>query len=289
LSTRDSNFDYYIIERDIYILIYPFREGRTGNSHGNDAYHIRSNCLIWQYRILHFPQTMSEAAQEARLHEDSEAETKYQLRPISLRPSVLSRADGSCQVIAGKTALQLAVYGPKATSRQREKIDSAYFSTIFVPESGGAINFRFSAYQNFLNNTMQTVVLASLFPRTEVELIVQVLQDDGSLLSHSINGATLALIDAGIPMTSPVVAVSCILTKEKELMLDPTQEQEKASAAVMVFAYNSSKEIIAEWVDVKIVGALDERYYWESKKVCISAAGKLLNLIRVSQEKIYAH
>lgn len=48
--------------------------------------------------------------------------------------------------------------------------------------------------------------MTHLLPRTEINIYLQVLQADGGTRCASINAATLALIDAGIPMKDFVVA-----------------------------------------------------------------------------------
>ncbi len=54
--------------------------------------------------------------------------------------------------------------------------------------------------------------MTSLFPRSQIDIFVQILQADGGTRCASINAATLALINAGIPMKDFVVscAAGCI-------------------------------------------------------------------------------
>jgi len=56
--------------------------------------------------------------------------------------------------------------------------------------------------------TFEPVVQTSLYPRSQIDIFVQVLQLDGGLLQAAINATTLALISAGIPMTDFVCAVT---------------------------------------------------------------------------------
>jgi len=59
-----------------------------------------------------------------------------------------------------------------------------------------------------IKSTFEPVVQTSLYPRSQIDIFVQVIQQDGGLLQASINGTTLALINAGIPMLDFVCAVS---------------------------------------------------------------------------------
>lgn len=59
-----------------------------------------------------------------------------------------------------------------------------------------------------IQETFESCILLQRFPRSQIDICVQVLQSDGSALSIAINAVTLALIDAGIPMMDFVCACS---------------------------------------------------------------------------------
>jgi len=59
-----------------------------------------------------------------------------------------------------------------------------------------------------LRQTFETVILTHLFPRSQIDIFVQILQADGSTRCACINAVTLALIDAGIPMKDFVASCS---------------------------------------------------------------------------------
>lgn len=46
----------------------------------------------------------------------------------------------------------------------------------------------------------------NLFPRSQIDIYIQVLQSDGGDKVAAINASTLALIDAGVPMSDFVCA-----------------------------------------------------------------------------------
>lgn len=64
----------------------------------------------------------------------------------------------------------------------------------------------------FIRQTFEPVILTSQFPRSQIDIYLQIFQNDGGVLQCCINAATLALIDAGIPMMDYVCAcsVGCI-------------------------------------------------------------------------------
>jgi exosome complex component RRP46 len=82
-------------------------------------------------------------------------------------------------------------------------------------------------FEFYLRNTLESVVLAALHPRTSISVIVQVLSEDGSLLSTAINATCLALLDAGISLKSLIGSVTCAISADGTLLLDPDAKEEQ--------------------------------------------------------------
>jgi exosome complex component RRP41 len=59
-----------------------------------------------------------------------------------------------------------------------------------------------------IKSTFEPVVQTNLYPRSQIDIFVHVLQQDGGLLQACINATTLALINAGIPLYDYVCAVT---------------------------------------------------------------------------------
>lgn len=78
--------------------------------------------------------------------------------------------------------------------------------------------------QHTLSTAFATNLLTHLFPHSTITLTLHILSQDGSLLSACLNAATLALIDAGIPMTDYISSVTVATTAayaDKEEDADP--------------------------------------------------------------------
>lgn len=67
-------------------------------------------------------------------------------------------------------------------------------------------NRRLSEMQTTLSSAFSQTLFTHLYPHSTISLSLHVLSQDGSLLAACINAATLALIDAGIPMRDYVCA-----------------------------------------------------------------------------------
>jgi hypothetical protein len=62
---------------------------------------------------------------------------------------------------------------------------------------------------NFLS--CQATIKTELYPRSQIDIFVEVLQADGGNYCACVNAATLALIDAGIPLKDYVTACTASL------------------------------------------------------------------------------
>lgn len=67
---------------------------------------------------------------------------------------------------------------------------------------------RLGEMTNALEDTFKEVIMISTFPRSEIDIFVEVLNSDGGVLAASFNAVMLALINAGIPMIDYLVAVN---------------------------------------------------------------------------------
>ena len=65
---------------------------------------------------------------------------------------------------------------------------------------------RISEMQTTIANAFSNALFTHLYPRSTITISLHVLSQDGSLLAACLNAATLALIDAGIPMSDYIVA-----------------------------------------------------------------------------------
>ena len=76
-------------------------------------------------------------------------------------------------------------------------------------EEGRGYHFccrRISELQTTLSSTFASALLTSLYPRSTISIALHVLSLDGALLAACVNAATLALVDAGVPMVDYMVA-----------------------------------------------------------------------------------
>ena len=66
--------------------------------------------------------------------------------------------------------------------------------------------------QNTIASAFTSTLFTHLYPHSTISINLHILSQDGSLLAACLNAATLALIDAGVPMKDYIVACTSGLT-----------------------------------------------------------------------------
>ncbi|KAI7802765.1 exosome complex component RRP46 [Triplophysa rosa] len=160
------------------------------------------------------------------------------LREYGNEQSLLSRPDGSSTFVQGDTSVLAGVYGPAEVKVSKEIYDRATVEVLVQPKTG-LPSVRERAREQCVRETCEAALLLTLHPRSSLTLILQVIHDDGSLLSCCLNAACMALMDAGLPMSYLFCGVTCAITKEGQIITDPTTRQEKESRALFTFAIDS--------------------------------------------------
>lgn len=89
-------------------------------------------------------------------------------------------------------------------------------------------------YEQIIRQTFAPAVLLESFPRAVISIVVQVIEDNGSVLSVAINAVALALMDAGIPMVSVVTSASCAIFSDGSLVLDPSSPEEEVAFCLLL-------------------------------------------------------
>ncbi|XP_063076526.1 exosome complex component RRP41 [Engraulis encrasicolus] len=139
-----------------------------------------------------------------------------ELRKIQARMGIFGQADGSAYLEQGRTIALAVVYGPHDVRGSRAKVQGdravincqysmATFST--AERKRRPHGDRKSTEMTLhLKETFEAAILTHLYPRSQIDIYVKILQSDGGNYSACVNAATLAVIDASIPMRDYVCA-----------------------------------------------------------------------------------
>jgi len=167
-----------------------------------------------------------------------------ELRPVKLEVGVLPNADGSAYIEHGKNKILVGVFGPrevhpKHLSRpDRMVIRCRYHMAPFsVPErKSPAPSRREVELGKVIKESLEPALFTELYPRTGLDVFIEVLQADGGTRCASITAAALAIADSGIPMRDLVVA--CAAGKvEDTVVVDLYDAEDKLGAADVPVAY----------------------------------------------------
>ncbi len=161
-----------------------------------------------------------------------------ELRPIKIEVGVLSNADGSAYIEQGKNKILAAAFGPREMHPKhlslpdRMVLRCRYHMAPFSVQErkSPAPSRREVELSKVIREALEPAVFVEYYPRTGVDIFVEVLQADGGTRCASITASSLALADAGIPMRDLVV--SCAAGKVGDtVVLDLMDTEDKVGAA----------------------------------------------------------
>lgn len=161
-----------------------------------------------------------------------------ELRPIKIEVGILSNADGSAYIEQGKNKILAAAFGPREMHPKhlslpdRMVLRCRYHMAPFSVQErkSPAPSRREVELSKVIREALEPAVFVEYYPRTGVDIFIEVLQADGGTRCASITAASLALADAGIPMRDLVV--SCAAGKVGDtVVLDLMDTEDKVGAA----------------------------------------------------------
>ena len=208
-----------------------------------------------------------------------------QIRPIKIEVGVLARADGSCYVEMGKNKVIAAVYGPREVHPRhlqevtraivRYRYNMASFSVEERKRPGP--DRRSHELSKVSREALEPVILTSYFPRSVIDVFVEVLQADAGTRTAGINAASVALADAGIPMKSMIS--SCAAGKVGDtLIMDPMKEEDNFGQADMPLAMTPSGEITLLQMD----GRLSQEEFRQALQMAMRGCREVYEIQRKS-------
>jgi exosome complex component RRP41 len=167
-----------------------------------------------------------------------------ELRPIRLEVGLLSSADGSAYIEQGKCKILAAVYGPREAHPRhlalpdRALLQCRYHMAPFSVEErkSPAPSRREVELSKVIREALEPAVFLEYYPRSSIDLFIEVLQADGGTRCAGITVAALALADAGIPMKDLVVACAAGKAGGK-LVLDLSDAEDKLGEADVPVAF----------------------------------------------------
>jgi len=174
-----------------------------------------------------------------------------ELRPLKIKAGVLERADGSAYVELGNNKVFAAVYGPREMHpRHDQQPDSAvlrcrYSMAPFSVEDRKkpGPDRRSVEISKVTKEALEPVLFLELYPRSVIDVFIEVLQADAGTRTAGINAAAVALADAGVPMRDLVTSVA-VGKVDGTIVLDLMKEEDQFGTTDMPVAVVPRKKVI---------------------------------------------
>ncbi|MCK5112143.1 MAG: exosome complex exonuclease Rrp41 [Thermoplasmatales archaeon] len=156
-----------------------------------------------------------------------------ELRKIKIEAGVLHRADGSCYLEWGGNKVLAAVYGPReAIPRHTQNplraiVNARYNMAAFSVEDRKrpGPDRRSREISKVISEALEKVVLTEHFPRSAIDVNIEVLDAEAGTRCAGLTAAGVALADAGIPMKD--IPVACAAGKiAGQVVIDLGKEED---------------------------------------------------------------
>src|SRR3989344_6904138 len=139
-----------------------------------------------------------------------------ELRPMEAKVGILKNAEGSASFRLGNTVAIAGVFGPRQVHPKHEEdaekaiLRTRYNMAAFATSERGrpGPSRRSQEISMVTRGALLPTLFLEEFPKTAIDVYIEVLQADASTRCVGINAAALALADAGVPMRDLVSSCS---------------------------------------------------------------------------------
>lgn len=215
-----------------------------------------------------------------------------ELRPLKIEANVLKRADGSAYLEWGGNKVLVAVYGPREVhprhlqdptkARVQCRYNMAAFSVMDRKRPGP--DRRSVEISKVLSEALEYVVFTEQFPRTTIDIFIEVLQAEAGTRCSGLNASSVALADAGIPMRDLISSVA-FGKVEGKVVLDLSKEEDNLGDADVPMALVPRT---GEMVLLQMDGHLTQEEFNEGLSMGVTACKHIYDLQRDALKRRYS-
>ena len=229
-----------------------------------------------------------------------------ELRRLTCSISTQPSSDGSSLFTMGNTMVVCTVTGPREGRGQRDNTRSIVETEITIAPFAQTErrkrpknDKRLVELQTTISQAFQTQLFTHIYPRSLISIALHVLSFDGALLAACLNAASLALVDAGIPMPSILSAITSGIIQDPdkddarpESVLDLNNAEELELPFLTVATVKSMEGEASEdkvsvlLMETRVNGARLEQMLATSIDGCRSVRGKMEAEIRKQGAKV---
>jgi len=194
------------------------------------------------------------------------------IRPITIRTSVLPRTHGSSLFTRGETqALVIATLGTGRDAQLIDAIEGEYWESFmlhynFPPFCVGEVGFVGSPKRREIGHgKLAKRAIQAVMPKEEdfpyvIRVVSEITESNGSSSMASVCGTSLALMDAGVPIKAPVAGIAMGLIKEADTyaVLSDIMGDEDHLGDMDFKVAGTAEGVTALQMDIKIEGITPE-------------------------------
>ena len=198
-----------------------------------------------------------------------------ELRPVKLEVGVLDKADGSAYIEHGRNKILAAVFGPREAHPKhialadRAVVRCRYHMAPFSTEErkSPAPSRREQELSKVIRESLEPSIMSEYFPRSTIDIFIEVLQADAGTRCAGITSASLALADAGIPLRELVAG--CAAGKiEGKVVLDLSDVEDKKGDADLPVAFMPKSNAVSL---LQMDGSLTEDEFKQALDMSVNA------------------
>ena len=214
-----------------------------------------------------------------------------ELRPIKIEVGILDKADGSAYLEHGRNKILAAVYGPREAHPKhialsdRAVVRCRYHMAPFSTDErkSPAPSRREHELSKVIRESLEPAIMSEYFPRSTIDIFIEVLQADAGTRCAGITAAALALADAGIPMRELVSA--CAAGKiDGKVVLDLSDVEDKKGDADLPVALMPKSNVVTL---LQMDGSLTEEEFARALEISTDACRKIYEMQREALRQKY--
>ncbi len=165
------------------------------------------------------------------------------LRDMKIEIGILNNADGSAYIECGNNKILVGVYGPrKLHSKKYSKLDGAvlrckYNMAPFSVEERKrpGPDRRSTEISKLISEAITPAIFLEKYPKSTIDISIEVLEAEGGTRCLGIVGASLALVDAEIPMRD-IISACAVGKVDDHIVVDLSESEDQEGQADMPVA-----------------------------------------------------
>ena len=226
-----------------------------------------------------------------------------EIRHITSRVGILPRTHGSALFVRGETqALAVVTLGTSDDEQRIDSLDGESHKSFmlhynFPPFSVGEVKpLRSPGRREIGHGALAERALRAVIPPKEafpytIRIVSDILESNGSSSMATVCGGTLALMDAGVPIKSPVAGIAMGLIQEgdKNIVLTDILGLEEPSGDMDFKVTGTEKGVTAFQLDVKTGGinaAIMEKALEQARQGRLFILNKIKEVITSPRENL---